>query len=164
MKRYLRRIQLAALTTIYEGAGAFIPGNILLVGEQAANTKKDSNQQPFCSDYGCSGWLNDLLDEADIPEEKLFWLNALYNDGTPIVLKPMVLTCKPSIVVALGTVARKLCRDNYVEHQFFYHPQYWRRFKSKQRYPLLDFLIEHTKNIPERCFELESINRSADQP
>ena len=118
-------------------------GNILIIGEQAANPEKDSHQEPFCSDKGCSGWLNDQLDAADVPEEYLFWVNALNNDGTEIDIATLVENLKPKAVIALGNKAKQLCEKNSLSADFVYHPQYWKRFKNKEPYPLIALIKRH---------------------
>jgi hypothetical protein len=110
---------------------------VLLIGEQSACKGLD---RPFCSTRGCSGWLNKQLDLERIPEERLFWLNALDNDDKPIDIKTIYEQLRPSIVIALGNVAKKVCIDQEIPHEFVYHPQYWKRFHSKERYPLFDLL------------------------
>jgi hypothetical protein len=137
---YLKRLELAILTEAPFGVGSFTPGNILLVGEQASNPASAPEQQPFCSDQGCSGWLNQRLAAEKIPEEKLFWVNALNNDGSMVDLQRLVEQLKPSAVIALGTVAKRTCERQCVAKIAVYHPQYWKRFRSKERYPLLDIL------------------------
>lgn len=143
-ERYLRRLKLAAETKAPYGAGAFIKGNILLIGEQASDPITAPEQQPFCSSVGCSGWLNKLLEAESIPEEKLFWVNVLNNDDTPINLRGLVEALQPSTVLALGGVAQHHCKLQGVSFQPFYHPQYWKRFKSKHPYSLINFLKTYT--------------------
>ena len=143
-ERWHYRVDLARQTGAPFGAGAFKPGNVLLIGEQASDPAAAPEQQPFCSSKGCSGWLNNKLEEEAIPEEKLFWVNALNNDHTPVNLTKLVVDLKPSVVIALGGIAQKQCKVQGVSFQPFYHPQYWKRFKSKHRYALLDKLRELT--------------------
>lgn len=143
-ERYLTRIKLAEETRAPFGVGAFLPGNILLVGEQASDPTNAPEQQPFCSSKGCSGWLNKLLEAESIPEEKLFWVNAKNNDNSTIRLKELVDVLIPSMVFALGKTAQKLCIDENVECKTFQHPQYHKRFKSKQHYDLISELKEST--------------------
>lgn len=122
------------------GVGNFYPGNLLLVGEQSANPESSPNQEPFCSKLGCSGWLNSLLERNAVPEERLFWLNALNNDGTVAPLAETVRELKPSLVIALGRVAERVLNEQGVPHVSVPHPQYWKRFRSKEPYPLIDLL------------------------
>lgn len=147
---YLKRLELAEKTAAPIGVGSFLQGNILLIGEQASDPTTAPEQQPFCSDKGCSGWLNRQLQSEEIPEEKLFWVNALNNNGTVIDIKTLVDQLNPSSVVALGTVAKKACDSQGVDCIASYHPQYWKRFKSKFRYPLLDLLHFLLLNVPDQ--------------
>lgn len=134
------RVTLAKATYAPLGVGNFNPGVTLLIGEQSSRPTEAPEQLPFCSDRGCSGWLNKQLEQSQVDESRLFWVNALNNDGSPIQLKQLLEGLKPSKVIALGNVAEKLCRDEEVDYIKAYHPQYWKRFKSKHRYPLLDLL------------------------
>jgi hypothetical protein len=153
--RYIKRLSLATLTNAPIGVGAFIEGNVLLIGEQASNPSEAPEQQPFCTNKGCSGWLNKQLDSEQIPEERLFWINALNNDSSLVDLKQLVTQLKPIVVIALGEVAKQTCKQQGIEHEAFYHPQYWKRFRSKERYALLDKLSELTvKNVQSSEFEL----------
>ena len=141
-ERYEKRISLTVETRAPLGAGAFIEGNVLLVGEQDSDPAASKEQRPFCTNKGCTGWLNKQLDAASIPEEKLFWVNALNNDYTPVDLRLLVAILRPSAVLALGGIAQKQCKDQEVTFTPFYHPQYWKRFKSKQPYALIARLKE----------------------
>jgi hypothetical protein len=142
MLRHLRRIQLARETNAHYGAGSFTHGNILIIGEQASDPATAPEQLPFCDDRGCSGWLNSLLEDNNIPEEKLFWVNAKNNDGSTIHLKELVEVLAPSMVFALGKTAEKLCIAEGVNFKSFQHPQYHKRFKNKQTYDLISQLKE----------------------
>lgn len=143
-ERYERRIQLAQETGAPFGVGSYTQGIILIVGEQASNPEDAPEQQPFCTTKGCSGWLNKMLEIESIPEEALFWVNALNNDSTNIDLQKLVDELKPTCVLALGSVADQVCTEQGVTHEKIYHPQYWKRFRSKERYPLLDRLKQLT--------------------
>lgn len=141
--RVLKRVRLRFVTKppIPIGAGAWVEGNVLLVGERTSHPEVNKYHLPFCSIKGCSGWLNALLSEAEIPEERLFWINALDNDGTPVNLGMIYHSLKPSTIIALGNVAsEQLHKQGIVRHALYPHPQYWKRFKSKHQYPLIPFL------------------------
>lgn len=148
-QRYLHRIKLKETTAPAwaHGVGAFIEGNILLIGEQASDPKNAPEQRPFCSSKGCSGWLNSLFETEGFPEERLFWLNALNNDGSKVNLAEYLSVLKPSHVIALGKVAERSCVDQGVTFEKCYHPQYWKRFQSKKRYPLLDLLHQCLREV-----------------
>ena len=138
--RVQRRIALTVETRAPIGAGAFLAGNVMIVGEQDSDPTASIEQRPFCTTKGCTGWLNKQLDAADIPEEKLFWINALNNDSSVVDLKSLVEKLKPSKVIALGGIARRQCSLQKVGAIEFYHPQYWKRFQSKLPYDLISYL------------------------
>jgi len=141
--RVQRRIDLTEETHAPFGAGAFITGNVMIVGEQDSDPTASVKQRPFCTTKGCTGWLNKQLDDENIPEEKLFWVNALNNDNTAANLKYVVETMKPIAIVALGGIAQnELQKQEIYNFKPFYHPQYWKRFKSKLPYALIATLKE----------------------
>jgi hypothetical protein len=81
-----------------------------------------------------------LLEIENVKEEELFWVNALNNDFTVLNLVELVRLLQPRKVIALGRVAQKSCEDQGISCIKSYHPQYWKRFRNKERYPLLDLL------------------------
>lgn len=121
---------------------------ILIVGDRpgpAAPTDPDYHHTPFYSTKYCSGWLNALLEVNEIPESLLMWINAYDVDGNPF--DPTVLSRIPkgSNVLLLGGNAAKWYENinrswtftSFLSVQNFPHPQYWKRFKSKEPYPLI---------------------------
>lgn len=135
-----RRIELAKITSAPFGAGAFVKGNILIVGEQSSDPGSSLEPLPFCSVDGCSGWLNEMLDREKIQEDRLFWVNPFRQDGTKTDLKRLSEDLEPSYVIALGRVAKESCETAGIKFLQMHHPQYWKRFRSTERYPLLDLL------------------------
>jgi hypothetical protein len=136
--RILTRFRLGLKTNAPVDAGSFSRGSVLLVGEQVSHPKENKYHAPFCSTKGCSGWLNVLLENACIPEDKLFWVNALDNDGSKVDLANLYAQLQPTTVIAMGNVARDSLRSQGItEFEHVPHPQYWKRFKSKQPYPLI---------------------------
>jgi hypothetical protein len=145
--RAIRRYDLGVATQCPYGAGNYTEGvQVLIVGE--AHTKgfvpahekiSSSTQAPFCSMEGCSGWLNELLENAQIDETKLFWCNAVH-DGVNTDLEVLIHTLKPYHVVALGNRAHAALEFFGIVHHTFSHPQYHKRFKHKEPYPLIQFL------------------------
>ena len=147
--RVLKRFRLGLKTNAPIGAGSYTNGVVMLVGEQVSHPDENKYHAPFCSTKGCSGWLNTLLEEAAIPEEKLFWINAIDNDGTEVNLRQIYDTIEPCTVFALGNVARdQLRKQGITSFGHVPHPQYWKRFKSKQPYPLIVALTGILSMIP----------------
>lgn len=140
--------------TSQPGAGLFKRGNILILGEQASDPINDPDQKPFCSTRACSGWLNWQMELEDLQEEKFFWLNVLNNDGSKVDLRASVDRLQPSEVIALGNTARSACVKAGIAHVHFSHPQYWKRFRSKEQYPLISHLLMKTKNLHQSSFGL----------
>lgn len=138
--RALERFRLGLVTKAPIGAGAFLPGSIMLVGERTSHPERNKYHAPFCSIKACSGWLNTLLEAAGVPETKLFWVNALDNDGTNVNLRELYDIINPPSVIALGKVAEHALAEQGITAISVPHPQYWKRFKSKQEYPLIPIL------------------------
>lgn len=139
--RVLTRWGLGRRTKAPIGAGNYVTGvKVFIVGERTSHPERNKYHAPFCSTKACSGWLNKLLCEVDIDEKDIFWVNALDNDGTPVDLASMHAYLKPMKVFALGKVAERQLSVYNVTYTAFAHPQYWKRFKSKQPYPLITAL------------------------
>lgn len=114
------------------------PNKILIVGDKPGpKTIITKNEVPFCSDKHSSGWLNNQL---TIPEEELRWLNAFHFDGTPTSYEDLSKLLPAKKIIALGNVASDWLTSFKIEHIKIYHPQYWKRWRSTERYPLLDLL------------------------
>lgn len=144
--RVLTRFRLGIKTKPPRGAGNYTPGvKVMIVGERTSHPDENKYHAPFCSTKACSGWLNALLEAEAIPEESLFWINALDNDGTPMDLDRLYAYLQPGVVFALGKVAEKRLTQCGVPYVAFSHPQYHKRFKHKEPYPLIQALKDSTR-------------------
>lgn len=113
--------------------------NILIVGESFAE-RKDADpfyQWPFASfaHAGCSQWLTRQLDLVDCSEADLLWVNADQDLS-------FLYDLKPGRVIALGDAAYRQLYKLKIAAESVPHPQTWKRFNNRQRYPLLDILQE----------------------
>lgn len=127
------------------GVGFAVHGNVLIIGEQGSDITQPN--EPFCGMSGCSLWLNGLLDEANVPEERLYWINAKENDHSWADLAGVMSLVKPAHILPLGKTAEKLLTHNGVAPTaVFTHPQYWKRFHSKKPYPLIAHLVSLTED------------------
>jgi len=136
------------------GVGAFYPGVRLIVGDQVGlgnvgellplSSEGPAVEAPFVSfaRQGCSAWLAERLEAAEVPERCLYWVNSRQQGGrqtSPDFLSQL----RPSQVLALGSAASEWCHaaglQSYVTAQ---HPQYWKRFHHHEPYPLLSLLRE----------------------
>lgn len=126
-------------------AGSLIKADVILIGDRpgpAAPEQKNFLHVPFNSLKHCSGWLNKQLEENDIPESRLAWVNAYDKKGNPTDPDIVDFVMGKPVVYALGGNAEKWCKKMGVHYDcVFPHPQYWKRFKSKESYPLIDRLI-----------------------
>jgi hypothetical protein len=125
-----------------------LKAKVIIVGDRpgpAAPTDPDYHHTPFYSIKHCSGWLNALLQERDISENDLLWLNAadrLGNPTDPRILKDNVSLLGLHIISLGGNAQRWLAKDCKQGSEMIYHPQYWKRFRNKEPYPLIDRLAE----------------------
>lgn len=124
--------------TALASAGNF-NGRVVLVGEGFAE-RKDLDpwyQWPFASfnSEGCSKWLTDLLDKADIRERDLCWANA-DQELDLLELAP------EQQVIALGQVAGQELYRRKQRAIVVDHPQYHKRFKSSVTYPLIQHIYD----------------------
>jgi len=141
-----------------------LSGRILLVGDKpgpGAPADPNFHHTPFYSTIYSSGWLNYLLGEYRIDEDRLIWLNASsirwvdgdFMDvmlGAPPLIEEryeidghFINIIDPTHIITLGNLAEAWVKKNtdrpYIKQA---HPQYWKRFKSKEEYPLLPLLYD----------------------
>lgn len=120
-------------------AGNFESSCFVLIGESPANPSMMAKYYPFRDTKGCSGWLNRLLDDENVQEKDLFWINAYHIDGSPNDLE-ILRYLKDKKIICLGKKAEEWLKPSGLKHDLVPHPQYWKRFRSKERYPLMDLL------------------------
>lgn len=126
------------------GVGNWLPGKvILLIGEKPGNEKAVTRKDyAFLSSSGSSGWLCKRLDDIKFPERDIYWINAQNREGDWTDAS-FISALQPTQIFALGGIANTWCAMNDIKAEAHNHPQYWKRFKSKQEYPLITKL---------RCF------------
>jgi len=110
---------------------------IVIVGESFADQKDEDPfyQWPFASfsNQGCSQWLTTQLDLAGVNEKDLLWVNADQ-------LSSSMLNDRRQQIFALGKVAEKTLFEFGLGFKTCEHPQSWKRFNSKEAYPLIDLI------------------------
>lgn len=115
----------------------------LLVGEAPARPRGPAvTDAPFVARGGCSEWLAEQLNLANVSEGRLYWVNARDRRGRPTDAT-FLDALRPRRVVALGKVAEAWClsnRDRVPTFTAVAHPQYHKRFKHAQPYALLEVL------------------------
>ena len=120
--------------------------DILLVGDRPgpkAPQTDDYHNTPFYSKTYSGGWLNTTLTVANIPEDRLFWVNAYTWDNKETDSK--ILRCSWKHIFALGNNASNWCNKHGYAHLKVMHPQAHRRWNSKAPYDLIaHLLILHT--------------------
>lgn len=123
------------------GVGSFREGVTLIVGEQCADPT-DPLAFPFIGRGGCSEWLAERLEEADVDEKNLYWINAVQNDGRWTDVG-FIDRLKPARIFLLGQVAKEwwkpLGQPGDVV-RYFPHPQSHKRFKHHEPYDLIEAL------------------------
>lgn len=131
------------------GLGAWVPGRVgLLVGDRPGpGWRSRTLTWPFISALrtGCSSWLAETLEEAGIGEHQLYWVNGFTKEGAAIDAA-FVHVLQPAVTIALGNSAARWCKALLVEHEEVHHPQFWKRFHSRQRYHLTTILKRRLPN------------------
>lgn len=113
-----------------------------LVGEGFGERKNDDAwyQWPFgsFSRQGCSEWLTTELEAFGIDENQLCWWNA---DMNLTFLRYLLSDDNdPPQILALGSAANAALNELRIKHGLFQHPQYWKRFRGNEPYPLITAL------------------------
>lgn len=141
-------LSLSQLRPAYDGPGVGAwrtdGRSILLVGDRPNGEQHAAIKQriPFFSLHGggCSLWLAQQLEDAGIPEERLYWINAHSWDGKP-TSPDFIEQLNPRHVIALGRNAQSWCAfDAGVNNVLVDHPQHWKRFHHGQPYPFIEAL------------------------
>lgn len=123
-----------------------ISGVVLLVGDKHGPSLQPyqvNSNIAFCdmAKVGSSFWLSQKLDEANIPEDRLYWINSYDKSNLP-TNSEFVHKLNPITILALGDVAAGWCEKNQLRYEPFSHPQYHKRFKFSDPYPLIERLKE----------------------
>lgn len=131
----IRHARCAAL----EDTTVRVRATVLLIADRPAPSAEE-NSYPFCSTKHCSCWLNRQLDEHNIQEQNLLWLNSSSKSGVAVDLLILDrIDCE--YICLLGKKAEEWARNINHRHVIgFSHPQFHRRFKASEPYPLIEFL------------------------
>lgn len=135
----LRQIRTRAHPVSLRTAGN-LEAKVVLVGESfAAHKPNDPHYQwPFASfdQTGCSQWLTDELDTADISEDELMWVNAdQLNKHSKFGVD--------QTIIALGGQAHRTLTHLGIDATMIEHPQFWKRFHAGEPYRLAETIKEH---------------------
>jgi len=116
---------------------------VILVGDRPGDGAKklpaNHHHTPFYSTKNSSLWLNKQLEELGVHENDVLWLNSADLNGVPTDPKLLEGWGKHTII-ALGGNASKWLEEHGKPHLKVFHPQAWKRFHSKEPYPLLGHL------------------------
>ena len=137
-RRYLKAMAVESVST-----------EVILLGDTPGPGRPDIpgyHHTPFYSTKNSSLWINKLLVEHRVPETSLLWFNTTLADGTKLdkttVDRQLRANINP-LVVCLGGNANKWFSERFSEYapvSTVFHPQAWKRFHSKEPYPLIDIL------------------------
>lgn len=129
-------------------------GKILLIGDKPAPSAPDDpgfHYTPFAALWHSSLYINKALHDAGIDEAWLFWENAYTLHDVP--KDGAILTEDWGLVVALGGAAHRwMLKNGRKPDATVHHPAAWKRFHSKESYPLIEELlkfIDGRKLLPE---------------
>ena len=127
--------------------GKRVETKVILLGDTPGPGRPNDpnyHHTPFYSTKNSSLWINRLLWEHGISEHDLLWFNTTLADGTP--LDPAIfkrqLSTNPLVVCLGGNAEKWLTKTAAHDGRFVkvHHPQAWKRFHSKEHYPLIDYL------------------------
>jgi hypothetical protein len=112
---------------------------------------KNYHHTPFYSTKNSSFWLNKMLVENNIDEKQLLWFNSTLANGDeldPIHIKDLDRRGDERVFIVLGGNAEKWFKKAApgVPYYKVFHPQYAKRFRSKEPYALIDLLKEPTRD------------------
>lgn len=127
--------------------GGSVKTKVILLGDTPGPgrpTHSNYHHTPFYSTKNSSLWVNCLLRDHRIPECDLLWFNTTLADGTKLDAS-IVKRCLEGnpVVISLGGNAKKWLEHNLSGYPLtagVFHPQAWKRFHSKEHYPLIDIL------------------------
>jgi hypothetical protein len=122
----------------------------LFVGEKAGGP----HDLAFYSDQRSSHFLNECLWEAGYQEHELAFTNAYTMGGKPRRIETLTGARHrdlqretsyrtfdgPQTIITLGELAHRRCEIEELEHFQAPHPQYIKRFKSRQRWRYVELL------------------------
>jgi hypothetical protein len=144
-------IELAASTVLLSPPGR-IPEDVigsqrphfLLVGDTANQERLDL---PFFTLDGSSEFLNSCIKDAGYQEHEIALANAytLMRQRRDLK-KVMEFLGYPAIIALGGRAAEAIKQQHLPIYRQLYHPQYWRRFHTKQRQDYINALIEAREN------------------
>jgi len=126
---------------------------VMLVGDKpSAKTLFDvDNRYAFTGYEGSSMFLSDCLAETLYPSR--YYLTNVCKRGGERILETDLALLSEEInffknfrpgeklrIVAMGSIATAALKKLSIQHEFTFHPQYWKRFKSQHRQQFIDFL------------------------
>lgn len=132
----LKRIRMPLHQVGVRSAGN-LDASVVLVGEGFCTHKENDPlyQWPFASFswLGCSTWLTRHLEDADIGEDELMWVNA------DQLTKHTTFRPDQSIIALGSEAGRRLTAFDH-DHLLVEHPQFWKRFKGSDEYKLANIV------------------------
>lgn len=148
ISRQLRTRMVKYTTAMRRG---YSPTKVVIIADTPGPGRPNQpnyHHTPFYSTKNSSLWLNKLLIEAEIPEKDLLWFNSTLASGDPLnhVHIDDLRTCGVKFIV-LGGNAEKWFKAAAPDlpYEKVYHPQFAKRFKSKEPYELINLLKEIAK-------------------
>lgn len=121
------------------GIGSWSSESVLLLGDRPSNTwPETAPNYPFISAYrsGCSEWLAQQLEDGGVPESSLYWSNTYTQKGDRLPFE-WIERLKPRGIITLGNAAQAWLDGAGLKSSYqVHHPQYWKRFHSKDTYVL----------------------------
>lgn len=133
------------------GIGRWKQGAVLIVGDRhgpSLQPYKVNSNIAFCdmAKAGTSYWLTSKLEDAGISEESIYWINS-YDQNDQPTESAFIDRLKPQTILALGDNAARWCETYGLRFEQFGHPQWHKRFKYHEDYPLIARLKELTNEL-----------------
>lgn len=127
--------------------GHFARDVTLLVGDQVNPGTTAVADLPFVSwdPQGCTAWLSEQLEAWGVSEASLCWVNARDPHGYEASSR-FLSELQPRQIISMGEAARAWVANsgfNDITSYHVVHPQYHRRFLSKEGYPLRECLTNY---------------------
>lgn len=128
-----KALQALLVARVNQGPGLGSPkATTLLVGDEVSQHGHPALPFVDLTRGGCSAWLAEHLEEHGVAEAGLYWINQATSEPDDFAAG----LGQFERVVALGGQAIAWCETRGVAHVATYHPQYWKRFRHHEEYPL----------------------------
>jgi hypothetical protein len=135
---YDTRLRASAETYDFKSIGE-APADIMIVGDRVNDRKSTGRQLAFVSHQGSGLFLCSMLNN----KTTYYLTNAvktMHLDDNLEALNDEIKIVKPRKIVGMGNAAKHHLDILKVIYEPTFHPQYWKRFKTREHDTLIDIL------------------------